>query len=57
MSPFRDSIRTDGSRCYTYDRRHGEIEVFDRRGRHLGTQNVRTGAWEKPAVRGRRLDL
>jgi RHS repeat-associated protein len=57
LQNYRGGIRTDGENYYTYDRRHGEIEVFDKQGRHLGTKNAQTGAWEKPPVPGRRLNL
>jgi hypothetical protein len=57
LSPFRGGIKTDGDNYYTYDRRHGEIEVFNKRGDHLGTKNAVTGAWEKAPNPGRRLDL
>jgi len=56
LSNHRGGIKTDGDRYYTYDRRHGEIEVFNKQGRHLGTKNANTGEWEKPAVPGRRLN-
>ena len=47
----------DGERLYTWDSLHGEIEVFNRRGRHLGVLHPVTGELIKPAVRGRRLNL
>jgi hypothetical protein len=47
----------EGTRLYTWDYRHGEIEVFDRRGRHLGAADAITGVPTKPAVRGRRIDV
>ncbi|WP_241897731.1 colicin E3/pyocin S6 family cytotoxin [Pseudomonas syringae] len=34
---------------------HGEFEVFDRRGFHLGSVCPDTGLSLKPAVRGRRI--
>lgn len=40
---------------YTWDSLHGEVEVFDKNGRHLGVANPITGAIIKPAVRGRRI--
>jgi hypothetical protein len=45
----------DGERLYTWDSLHGEIEVFNKRGRHLGVLDAITGNLIKPAVRGRRL--
>lgn len=40
---------------YTWDSLHGEIEVFDKNGWHLGVADPVTGAIIKPAVRGRRI--
>lgn len=47
----------DGKRLYTWDSLHGEIEVFNKQGRHLGSANPLTGLLIKPAVKGRRLDV
>jgi len=47
----------DGTRLYTWDALHGEIEVFDRRGRHLGAADSLTGIPIKPAKKGRRIDV
>jgi hypothetical protein len=47
----------DGKTLYTWDGMHGEIEVFNRRGRHLGVIDAVTGAALKPARRGRRIDV
>lgn len=46
-----------GTRLYTWDPLHGEIEVFNRRGHHLGAADAVTGVLIKPAVRGRRIDV
>ena len=46
-----------GKRLYTWDFLHGEIEVFSRRGRHLGVADARTGIRIKPAVKGRHIDV
>jgi hypothetical protein len=40
---------------YTWDSLHGELEVFNRRGRHIGAASPETGRIIKPAVRGRRI--
>jgi hypothetical protein len=40
-----------------WDSLHGEIEVHDRLGRHLGTREAITGDWIKNAVRGRWIDV
>jgi hypothetical protein len=44
------------SRIYTWDSLHGEIEVFNKRGRHLGVLNV-NGDFIKEAVKGRKIDV
>ena len=47
----------DGKRLYTWDSLHGEIEVFNKRGRHLGVIDPIHGAIIKDAVRGRKIDV
>ncbi|TRX75653.1 colicin E3/pyocin S6 family cytotoxin [Pseudomonas mangiferae] len=42
---------------YTWDSLHGEIEVFNCRGIHLGVIDAVNGDFIKPPVRGRRIDL
>lgn len=42
---------------YTWDGLHGEIEVFNRRGRHLGAADPVSGVMIKEADRTRRLDV
>lgn len=44
-------------RIYTWDSLHGEIEIFNNRGRHLGVLDPITGIQIKDAVRGRRIDV
>ena len=46
-----------GDRLYTWDSLHGEIEVFNARGRHLGVIEPVTGQLVKDAVRGRKIDV
>jgi hypothetical protein len=46
---------SDRSRLFTWDALHGEIEVFDKRGYHIGALDAVNGALIKGAVRGRRL--
>lgn len=46
-----------GDRFYTWDSLHGEIEVFNKRGRHLGVLHASTGVVIKDAVHGRRINL
>ena len=45
------------TRFFTWDTLHGEIEVFDKQGRHLGVLNSVTGDLIKEAIRGRKLDV
>ena len=40
---------------YTWDSLHGEVEVFDKNGRHLGAACPISGVLLKPAIRGRRI--
>ncbi|XXF10890.1 hypothetical protein J3Q00_11310 [Pseudomonas sp. D2-3] len=42
---------------YTWDSLHGEIEVFNSRGIHLGVADAVDGKLIKPAVRGRKINL
>jgi len=47
----------DGNRIYTWDSLHGEIEVFNKRGRHLGAVDPITGSLVKDAVPGRKINV
>ena len=42
-------------RYYTWDSLHGEVEVFNKRGKHLGVVDPITGEFLKPAVKGRKI--
>lgn len=57
----RDGTRrwrsADGKRIYTWDATHGEIEVFNARGRHLGAADAVTGTLVKEPVKGRKIDV
>lgn len=46
----------DLKRIYTWDSLHGEIEVFNKRGKHLGVLNPQ-GELIKDAVKGRTIDV
>jgi Cytotoxic len=46
-----------GKRLYTWDALHGETEVFDKNGWHLGALDPIKGTWVKTAVKGRRIDV
>jgi len=47
----------DGKRLYKWDALHGEIEVFNARGKHLGALDPLTDLVVKDAVRGRKIDV
>jgi len=47
----------DGQRLFTWDSRHGEIEVFNKRGRHLGVIEPIKGRFIKEAIKGRKIDV
>ncbi|MGM0878884.1 MAG: colicin E3/pyocin S6 family cytotoxin [Bacillota bacterium] len=47
----------DGKRLYTWDSLHGEIEIFNKHGRHLGCAEPISGELIKPAVKGRKLNV
>ncbi len=42
-------------RIFTLDALHGEIEVFDTRGRHVGVIHAVTGVTIEPNRKGRRI--
>jgi hypothetical protein len=42
-------------RIYTWDALHGEIEVFDKHGRHRGAIDPVSGVERKPGRKGRRI--
>lgn len=46
-----------GQRLYTWDSLHGEVEVFNGRGKHLGVRHAVDGDWIKDAVPGRSIDV
>ena len=47
----------DGERIYTWDSLHGEVEVFNKRGKHLGAVHPVTGRMKKLAKKGRKIDV
>jgi len=62
LKPYRDKTRTNGlsgkdRRFYEWDNTHGDIEVYDNRGHHLGSMDPISGQMTKPAVSGRRIDI
>ena len=46
----------NGDRLFTWDSLHGEIEVFTKRGKHLGVMNPQ-GEFIKDAIKGRTIDV
>lgn len=44
-------------RVYEWDTLHGHVEVYDRRGNHLGVADAMTGEVISGPVRGRRIDV
>lgn len=50
-------ISPDKSRYYTWDSLHGEIEVFDKRGWHLGSLDAISGTFIKNPVKGRKINV
>ena len=59
--PYQNSIKTNGlkgkdKQFYQWDNTHGDIEVYDRNGNHMGSMNPQTGDMHKPAVPGRTID-
>jgi YD repeat-containing protein len=57
LKNYRQNIKTDGERYYQWDYTHGDVEVYNSRGQHLGSADAQTGQMIKPAVPGRVLDL
>lgn len=49
-------IYKGNNKYYTWDRLHGEIEVFNKRGLHLMVLDA-NGNYIKDAVKGRRIDV
>lgn len=47
----------DGKRLLTWDGLHGEIEVYNLRGEHLGVLDAVTGMLIKLARKGRSIDV
>jgi len=49
----------EGSRLYTWDAMHGEIEVFNEWGYHLGVIDAVSGELlkRKQAVKGRKINI
>ena len=46
----------DTKRIYTWDSLHGEIEIFNKRGHHIGVLDP-NGNFIKDPIKGRRIDV
>ncbi|MFD3688336.1 colicin E3/pyocin S6 family cytotoxin [Nocardiopsis sp. NPDC058631] len=51
-------IGEDGKFIFTWDGEHGgEVEVYNKRGRHVGVMHPVSRTLIKPAVKGRKIDV
>ena len=62
LKGFRGKTKTNGlsgkdRRFFEWDHTHNDIEVYDNKGKHLGSADPNTGEITKPAVPGRRIDI
>jgi hypothetical protein len=61
LNPFKGKTKTSGSgsgkRFYEWDHTHGDIEVYNNRGNHLGSMDPITGNIYKPPVPGRNIKV
>ena len=61
LKSFRGDIKTDGAgkskRYYQWDHTHGNIEVYNRSGKHVGVMSAETGKMIGDAVPGRTISL
>ena len=55
LQSFKGKTKTDGKKLYEKDYTHKDMEVYDKRGNHLGSADVSTGAMTKPPVPGRTI--
>ena len=47
----------DGAFFYSWDSLHGEIEVFNKRYRHMGSLDAKSGEYIKDPVKGRKINV
>ena len=52
----RRQVYKCGDKYYSWDERHGEIEVFNKRGWHIMVLDAQ-GKYIKDAVKGRKIDV
>jgi YD repeat-containing protein len=55
LKPFKGKTKTDGKKLYEKDYTHKDMEVYDKRGNHLGSADMSTGEMTKPPVPGRTI--
>jgi RHS repeat-associated protein len=53
---LRPRWKDSDGRIYEWDRQHGTVEVYNKRGRHLGEFDPKTGEQVKPNDPGRRIE-
>jgi RHS repeat-associated protein len=54
--PLRRRWVDEAGGIYEWDSRHGAVERYDKRGKHLGEFDAETGEQTKPPVKGRTVD-
>jgi RHS repeat-associated protein len=62
LTNYKGGTKTNGlsgkkRRFYEWDHTHGDIEVYNGRGEHLGSMDATTGEMIKPAVPGRTIKI
>jgi hypothetical protein len=62
LRPYRGKTKANGlsgkkQNDHEWDHTHGDIEVDDSAGRHLGTMDPTTGNMTKPPVKGRMIEI
>jgi RHS repeat-associated protein len=62
LKPYRGKTKTNGKpgkqrRFYEWDHTHGDVEVYDSKGGHLGSVDGNSGDNTKPPVDGRKINL
>lgn len=55
LKPHKGKTKTDGDKLYEKDYTHKDMEVYDKRGNHLGSADMNTGEMIKPPVPGRKI--
>ncbi len=57
MSKAKTTGEGNGKKYYDWDHTHNDIEVYDNKGRHLGSMNPITCKMYKPVAKGRKIKL